>query len=241
MPVAASKDDLSIFAGFSHEIYLYVPATQLLVFQVFDNMTRKLRVEKFGRNDWEKKEKKTRTHTHMIFICLHSTRAHDGQNLCTQRFQTCVIAHFGKGHRQLRCKVKKYMNVRVIAINQNIFCAVSIPAYPVPGCLANARMHKVSCPTFVVHGPTHRNRPGCQNASRRMSRMYTGVGPCWPMTRHVPLLLDPSRIPDATLGWSVCRIQFSALNSLEWISHDVTKSDAGCGCHLVNGYLHLSL
>ena len=136
---------------------------------------------------------------------------------------------------------KKYLNVRVIAINQNIFCAVSIPAYPVPGCLANARMHKVSCPTFVVHGPTHRIRPGCQNASRRMSRMYTGVGMCWPMTRHVPLLLDPSRIPDATLGWSVCRIQFSALNSLEWISHDVTKSDAGCGCHLVNGYLHLSL
>ena len=131
------------------------------------------------------------------------------------------------------------MNVRVIATNQNIFCAVYIPAYPVPGCLANARMHKVSCPTFVVHGPTHRNRPGCQNVSRRMSRMYTGVGPCWPMTRHVPLLLDPSRIPDATLGWSVCRIQFSALNSLEWISHDVTN--AGCGCHLVNGYLHLSL
>ena len=87
--------------------------------------------------------------------------------------------------------------------------------------------------------PPHRNRPGCQNVSRRMSRMYTGVGPCWPMTRHVPLLLDPSRIPDATLGWSVCRIQFSALNSLEWISHDVTN--AGCGCHLVNGYLHLSL
>ena len=43
--------------------YLYVPATQLLVFQVFDNMTRKLRVEKFGRNDWEKKKKRAHTHT----------------------------------------------------------------------------------------------------------------------------------------------------------------------------------
>ena len=70
MPVSDSKDDLSMFARFSHEIYLYVPATQLLVFQVFDNMTRKLRVEKFGRNDWEKNEKNAHTHTWYLYAYI---------------------------------------------------------------------------------------------------------------------------------------------------------------------------